>query len=280
MKKSFAILFIIIAITLCFPMYASADMGPKPKIKIIISNPPKGEYYLDLLVDYSSENAYHNHVEPQNNPERIKILESYREGNWRPALLTGTSSPLWGKLTGTPDGDKMVHDFGYMGVPDRYKIAILTDDNRITVSQEITRSTFDSTIYYDFKTNSITQKPVAVSFLLQFLFTCVCTLLIEGVILLLFGFNIKQNWKPFLIINIITQIFLNLILSTVMLSTGLLLAFILYIPLELIILIVEILCFAKFLKQHSKARRVVFAVTANIVSSLIGFIIIPTTFNF
>ena len=35
------------------------------------------------------------------------------------------------------------------------------------------------------------------------------TLVIEGVILLLFGFSLKKNWKAFLLVNIITQIFLT-----------------------------------------------------------------------
>lgn len=280
MKKYFAIMFIIIVASLCFPISASADMGPKPSIKIIISNPPTGEYYLDLLVDYSGENLHKSSDGLKYNPEKIEILKTYRDGIWRPALLTGTSTPLWGKLIGNPDGNKMIHDFGYMGVPDKFKIAILTDDNKIIVSDEIKRSTFNTIVYYDFKTNLAAQKPAAISYLLQFLFTCTCTLLIEGIVLLLFRFNIKQNWKPFLIINLITQIFLNLILSTVMLGNGLMLALILYIPLEMIITAVEIICFAKYLKQHSNTRRIMFALTANVVSFFAGFVIVSITFNF
>ena len=280
MKKIIFIMFAIIIASMCFPVTARADMGPKSSLEIIVSNPPKGQYYLDLLVDYNGKTIYKNIInESEYDTDKIKILKEYRYDNWRPALLTGTRYPLHGKLIGTPEGNKMVHNFSYFGVPDRFKIIILTSDNKVIVSNEIHRKTFNSTVYYNFKTNSAKEKPIILSYLLQFLFTCSCTLVIEGIILLLFRFNIKQNWKPFLTINIITQIFLNFTLSVVMFSQGLLSAYIWYIPLELIILIVEIICFRKYLNQHSKLRRTLFAITANVVSFATGFPIISTVYN-
>lgn len=280
MKRILFIIFAVIIAALCFPATARADMGPKSSLEVIVSNPPKGEYYLDLLVDYNGKTIYKNIIdESQYNADKIKILQEYRDGNWRPALLTGTRYPLHGKLTGTPDGDKMVHDFSYLGVPDRFKIIILTSDNKIIVSNEIHRKTFNSTVNYNFKTNSAKERPIILSYLLQFLFTCSCTLVIEGIILLLFRFSIEQNWKPFLKINIITQIFLNFILSVVMFSQGLLSSYFWYIPLELIILIVEIICFRKYLNQHSKLRRTLFAITANAASFVVGFPIMSIVYN-
>ena len=173
----------------------------------------------------------------------------------------------------------MVHNFSYLGVPDRFKIIILTSDNKIIVSKEIHRKTFNSTVYYNFKTNSAREKPIILSYLLQFLFTCSCTLVIEGIILLLFRFNIKQSWKPFLAINLITQVFLNFTLSEIMFSQGLLAAYIWYIPLELVILIAEIICFRKYLNQHSKLRRTLFAIVANAASFAAGFPIISIIYN-
>lgn len=280
MKRIFFIMLTVIIAVMYFPVTAKADSGPKASLEIIVSNPPKGQYYLDLLVDYNGKTLYKNiRDESQYNADKIKILKEYRDGNWRPALLTGTRPPLRGGLIGTPEGDKVVHKFSYFGVPDRFKIIILTSDNKIIVSNEIYRKTFNSTVYYNFKTNSAKERPIILSCLLQFLLTCSCTLVIEGIILLLFRFSIKQNWKPFLIINIITQIFLNLILSVVMFSHGLIYAYTCYIPLELIILIAEIICFRKYLHQHSKLRRTLFAITANVVSFAAGFPIISTVYN-
>lgn len=279
MKRILFIISAVIITALCFPTAAKADSGPKPSLKIIITNPPKGEYYLDLLVDYSGEKTYKFLKESQYNADKIKVLKEYRDGYWRPALLTGTRVPMWGKLTGTPDGDKMVHDFSYLGVPDRFKIIILTGDNKIIVSKEIKRKTFNSTVYYNFKTNSAKQRPIILSYLLQFLFTCSCTLVTEGIVLILFRFSIRQNLKPFLVINIITQIFLNAFLSTAMFSQGLLAANILYIPLELVILIVEIICFRIYLNEHSKLRRTLFAITANAASFAVGVSIMSIAYK-
>ena len=272
MKRLLFIMVAVIISIICFPVTARADMGPKSSLEIIVSNPPKGQYYLDLLVDYNGKTIYKSIInESKYDADKIKILKEYRYGNWRPALLTGTRYPMHGELIGTPKGNKMVHKFSYFGVPDRFKIIILTSDNKIIVSNEIHKKTFNSTVYYNFKTNSAKERPIILSCLLQFLFTCSCTLVIEGIILLLFRFSIKQNWKPFLTINIITQIFLNFILSVVMFTHGLLTAYILYIPLELIILIAEIICFRKYLNQHTKLRRTLYAITANVVSFVLGF---------
>jgi len=45
---------------LLFPFRTYADIGPKPSIKLIVLNPPKDEYYLDLLINYETKHSYIN----------------------------------------------------------------------------------------------------------------------------------------------------------------------------------------------------------------------------
>jgi len=60
MKKILALITFLIIINLLFPFRTYADIGPKPSIKLIVLNPPKDEYYLDLLINYETKHSYIN----------------------------------------------------------------------------------------------------------------------------------------------------------------------------------------------------------------------------
>jgi hypothetical protein len=59
-----------------------------------------------------------------------------------------------------------------------------------------------------------------------------------------------------------------------MLQDGILAAYIVYIPAELVIVIAESIAYAKVLKEHKTGRRIGYAVTANIVSFIAGILLI------
>jgi len=271
-RKFWLVLFIAVCYALVFPINANADFGPKPSLKIIVKNPPDCEYYLDLLVDYDSEHSYENvKRDDVKHPEMYDRLKNYKENGWRPALVTGTKVPLFGSLVGTRNESHMVHNFSYVGVPDRFKIIIVTEDNDIIVSENaVERKAFNGTAYFDCDTRKLSQDSTALAYIMQFIVTCLATLIIEGLVLILFRFDINKNWKPFLLINVFTQIMLTASVFNAMYTSGIIMALITYIPLELIILAVEATFLAKHLTQHSKQRRVAFAITANIASFAIG----------
>ena len=276
MKKVLLFFLVLLILSFGFPFVANADFGPKPSIEVIVTDPPETEYYLDLLVDYSVNDSYENIREKEVYDENMyNILENYNVDGWRPALVTGTRVPLFGRLTGTQDGDNMVHRFSYVGVPDKFKIIIVTSDGKTIVSQNIIkRKAFNSTAYFDCNTMKITESSLIIAFLSQFITTCSITLIIEGLILILFQFSLKKNWRPFLTINILTQVLLNFVVFGTMYSLGYLVALLVYIPFEIVILILETILFTKHLTQHSKLRRRAFAIIANILSFLLGIIVL------
>jgi len=274
MKKFLSVLLISMSILLAFPLQAYADSGPKPTLKIIVENPPSEEYYLDLLIDYP--NANYSWLDKEKfNPEKLELLNSYRDGNWRPALVTGTIVPMSSSgLIGKVNGNTMIHDFGYIGVPNKFKIIILTNDNKIISSKEVNTYTFDSVVYYDFETNKVKTTSSLGFFALKFLGTCILTLLIEGFIMLFFKFSIKKNWKVFLSINVVTQLLLYICLLLITARSSLIYYLTTIIPIELLILIIEAVYYSKKLKEHSIIRRINYAVVANILSFILGLFII------
>ncbi|WP_077368150.1 hypothetical protein [Anaerosalibacter sp. Marseille-P3206] len=276
MKKTSVFFLVLMVFLLTFPIVASADFGPKPSIEIIVKNPPQTEYYLDLLVDYSRDDSHENiHDKEIYSENMYNILENYNVDGWRPALVTGTKVPIFGKLTGVPDGKDMIHEFSYVGVPDKFKVIIVTSDGETIVSKNVVdRKAFNSTVYFDCETGDLVEKSMVKAYLLQFISTCGITLIIEGLILVLFGFNLKKNWKPFLYINLLTQVLLTLIVFGAMYTSGSFAAILTYIPFEIVILIIETTMFSRYLTQHSKSRRVAFSITANVLSFLLGMIVL------
>lgn len=286
-KKLWKYLFICIVIVINFSIATNvvkADNGPKPTLKIIVVNPPEDEYYLDLLVDYEVNNGYTWLHEEEYNKEKIELFKSFRVGNWRPALLTKTGAPMKGKLIGTREGDKVIHEFGYT-LPEKFKIAILNSDNKFMVSSEIVLNTFNSTIIYDYKNNAIINENEidkngaligTINEMLSskgIVLTCLLTLLIEGIVLILFRFSIKNNVKTFALVNIFTQVLLYVVLILVVNKYSYKYFMTTLISMEVIILMLESMLFSKYLKEHTVKRRILFSIVANLLSFLSGYII-------
>lgn len=264
-KKFLRVLCLTFLLCLMFSCTVFADFGPKPELNILVENPPEGTYYLDLLVPYDSpyqnlinENAY--------DAEKLSLLKNYNDGGWRAALSYGTDIPLFGKLIGEPKTNGTLHCFSYMGLPDNFKIIIVSPDNQLYVSPEIHRNTFKTDMTFDYATHKISQRPLILSYLLQFAMTFGATVIIEGLILLLFGFSLKRNLKPFLTVNLITQLILTATCGTVLLKDGLLSAFISIFPLEVFILIGEAIAYSKLLKPADSKLKIPYAIVANLVS--------------
>lgn len=278
--RSKKILSILLGIVMLFSMTicSHADMGPKPEVTILVKNPPEGTYYLDLLVPFDSEYDNLGDTRASYDATMLAVLENYEEDGWYAALVHGTGIPMWGDLVGEADGAYMSHTFGYFGVPNDFKIIIVTQDGNVHISDEIHRTTYQSTITYDFETGAITQANIVGSYALQFVMTFVPTLLIEGVVLLLFRFSLRKNWLPLLVVNLITQIAMTAILGTAMFRGGLLNSYLLFVPVEIGILFFEMLIYAKFLKQHSLKRRICYALVANITSAIAGWFLLGFEF--
>ncbi len=59
---------------------------------------------------------------------------------------------MWGNLIGEADSERMVHKFGYVGVPDTYRIILVTKSGNVSVSKVYTREALQSSITFDYAT--------------------------------------------------------------------------------------------------------------------------------
>jgi len=270
-KEFITALFTILALLILPASTARADMGPKPEILVKVVNPPQGEYYLDLLT--LDNNSYKQLDLTSYDPVKINLLENYSEEGWKPGLVMGTPAPMWGDLIGEKTKGEMWHRFGYMGVPDEFKLIIITPENKIVVSELINRKALKTIVTYDYQANSVSIEIPTIAYIKQFMGTLIATLLVEGIFMLVFEFSLRKNWISFLLINLFTQAALTITVGVLFIKEGIFTASIVFFPVEIIIIIIESILFAVFLKEHSKKRRVGYAITANVLSAVIGLVI-------
>lgn len=286
MKRcSFILMILTFVFALCFPVTVLADMGPKPSLTIEVENAPDELYYLDLLIPGESPESSNLSADDYDEA-MLELIRANTPEGWHAGMLDGTGVPMWGDIQSDDDTFR----FGYFGVPETYKIIVVTESGAVTVSEEATKDAYQETVTYHYAQSGdsqidaqpddvappeepqIEKTPIFLSYLKQFGVTCTMTLVLEGVVLLLFGFRLKENWKPFLLVNVGTQILLTAVTGVILKQHGLINGYLSFIPMEALIFLAEALLYQKFLNGHSPKRRVSYALTANTVSAVCGFL--------
>lgn len=281
MKKHrlFAFLSIVCLLLAALPVFARADMGPKPQITVRVINPPSEPYYLDLLIPVEENANYDNltwsGIDSIDEPLSNNLREFTRDG-WQLAMLDGTVAPMRGMLESQDD----TFVFGYVGVPDEFRVAVAVKDGG-SASLPIRRTMFQQVFTYDYAANSLaTSSPAPHAVLKQLCLTLFPTLLIEGVLLIMFGFSFRRNWKIFVFTNLTTQLVLSFVLGTAVLRKGTLFAYTIMVPLEIVIFLFEADVFRKRLVSgRAHAHPVVYAFTANAASAVCTFLSVKPLFH-
>ena len=269
-RRLFAAIACILLCLAVLPGTASADSGPKPAVTITVVNAPAGEYYLDLLI--TDPEPDHDNIEVEDyDPALIAGLKSWEGEGWYPALVTGTRAPLFGELTAEADG---IHRFSYHGLPRTFRIAVSGPGGAQATDEPFTRTVFYTHLTYDWETNTITSATSPAGFYgLQFLSTLVPTLIIEGILLWLFGFRARRDWLVFLIVNLVTQAGLHLWIAADLVSIGdSALQYMVLLVAEVPILFLEMAVYVFQLKEHSRLRRAAYAACANVASYALGYL--------
>ena len=291
-RKSLRTLVCALLASLALTTFAFADNGPKPQLIVRVKNAPQEPYYLDLLAkgDWGAEDGNsidgidwnYDGKEDTLDPDLLALLRDNVPAGWHACVAQGTTgAPIYGELysENTDASGNALHWFGYVGVPSTYRIILVTESGKVWVSDILNRRVLQSSVTVNWldDTSAVTVSvPSTIpGYLLQFVATLVPTLLIEGIILLLFQYSWKQNWMAFLSVNLFTQGLLAIASSKLAIQRGLSMFgyLVVFLPAELLILIVEAYLYAGcgMLEGHSKKRAAAYAVTANLVSAILGY---------
>ena len=168
-----------------------------------------------------------------------------------------------------------LHSFRYHGVPDTYRIILVTKSGESWVSDTLHRATLQSSATVDWAKRTASAPSAATAYLLQFFCTLLPTLLIEGVLLLAFGYRSRRSLLVFLLVNLVTQGGFALYLAVTVLNHGVSgWSLLFYIPIELVITLAEVLLDRWLLTEKGKGRAMGYAIVANIHSATVGLLLI------
>lgn len=284
MKRVLAFTLVILLCFMLFPATASADIGPKPSIRVQFEG-LEGECYGTLLSETASTG-----------PSSAWELSGarYPEGEYE----------LWKSFADYEDEDGFYFlqewwdcsdgktlSWGYYP-PSVFKILLyFPKSESFYVSPVYTQYAFDAYYTVDMSAASnggiVAEKSYDYSWeSISVLARIVLTLILELGIALLFSYREKRALRFIALVNVITQIGLNLLLNWINFRSGPMAFTFCYIWLELLVFAVEAVLYAvfipKFSKEHEKKRRpVLYSFTANTASFGLGLLlahIIPGIF--
>ena len=290
MKKSLRTGILLLLAMMLLTVSAFADTGPKPKLTVKVENAPEELYYLDLLAEGEYEHESDSDFNSLNDEERAaldaEMLAALRAAvpeGWHACLAQGVNGPpIWGDLVGEDAGNgTQLHTFGYVGVPDDYRILIVTKSGESWVSDTLHRATLQSSVTVDWTAKTAAAPSAGMAYALQFLCTLLPTLLIEGVLLFAFGYRSRRSRRVFLLVNLVTQGAFAVYLAVIVLNHGVSgWSLLLYIPIEIIITVVELLCYRRLLTERNWERAVGYAIVANVCSATVGALLIDPLWRF
>ena len=289
MKKSLRNSILLLLTAMLLTVSALADSGPKAQLTVKVENAPNELYYLDLLAEGEYEHEGDSDFSSLSDEERAALdadmlaaLRAAVPDGWHACTAQGTNgAPMWGDLIGSDAGGVRLHSFRYHGVPATYRILIVTKIGESWVSDTLHRATLQSSVRVDWAAKTAAAPSAGTAYTLQFLCTLLPTLLIEGALLLLYGYRSRRSWLVFLLVNLVTQGAFAAYLAATVLNHGVSgWSLLFYLPIELIITVVESLLYRRLLTERSWERAVGYAIVANVCSATVGLLLIDPLWRF
>ena len=167
MKRSLRNSILLLLTAMLLTVSALADSGPKAQLTVKVVNAPSEPYYLDLLEkgDYQGHTygsgdgddtysgldwSYSEEEIAALDDELLDALRAAVPEGWHACTAQGTNgAPMWGDLIGSDAGGVRLHSFRYHGVPDTYRIILVTKSGESWVSDTLHRATLQSSATVD-----------------------------------------------------------------------------------------------------------------------------------
>ena len=280
MKKfgRLAALFCMMAVLLA-GMASANSAAPDYLVVVKMRNGPEEPYCLDLIAEGAG--GGNGALEDAPDAELLEALRDAVPEGWYACTAEGTR---YGMMEGELAGADGIHRFEGYDVPKQFRILVVTRSGEKWISDTLEREALQTGVRVDWETRIAKVPPIWGAYVLQFLSTLLPTLAFEGMVLLLFGYAWRKNWRVFLLVNLITQGLLTAVVSQNVVRGGadhysMAVFFFFLIPAEAVIMLVEAGVYWKFLKGYSKGHAVGCAVTANLVSYVAGWFVVHSVWE-
>lgn len=277
MTRKMVSLLICLVLIFSMPITARADIGPKPSVNITFTGIEGESYYGTLLSERRSTGP----------ASAWDGKEGYP--SWKPE----NEQNIWEKFIGYQDAD------GYYFLqewwncsesnqlnwtyypPTPFKILLyFPESDTFYVSPIYERYAFDSYFTVDLSDYDTDGISAVESYdftweLISLVARIVLTILLELAIALLFGYREKCALGFLAIVNIITQVTLNVALNILNYHSGSMGFTLAFIGMEIVVFVIEAIVYKTMLHRYSvaekvKSKGVSYALTANTASFAIG----------
>jgi hypothetical protein len=287
-KKIAIILLCVLTILIIFPNTAKADIGPKPSIVVNFSGSDGQTYYATLLSSEKSTGPFsavndksHTYVHYQKGDKDYEIFLKF--ANYQDA--DGYYFLQYFKNC------TQSNQFSWTYYPPRiFKILLYfpETDSFIISDGHYGRYAFDS--YYTAKISDTSLSAVKsymyINETLSLMARVILTIAAELGIALLFGFRERKQFRFIVIVNVITQLALNIALNIINYRSGVLAFLIFYVLLETVVFLLEAVLYSWYLKKYTQQeipgwKPGIYALVANTFSFGLGIglaFIIPGIF--
>ena len=280
-KKGFILLTAILFISTILPVFVHADTGPKPSVHVSFENMGSELCYATLLSETASTGPFSVW---DGDEEHIELTSDITEDIWRAFVdykdLDGyhfLQRAVW-KVS-----ESKCLTWGYYP-PKAFKILLFyPETGSFLVSGVCERYAFDSYFTADVSENSLEIISVQKSYewqpeILSLVVRILITIAIELLLALLFGFRSRKEVLFIAIVNVVTQIILNILLNIINFKSGQAAFVTGYIMLEIAVFAVEAVIYSVLLRKISEKAKpvwkcVVYALAANAASFVAGMCI-------
>lgn len=280
MRKTLAAVFVCTVLFMTLPITVHADIGPKPSVRITFTGIDGETYYGTLLSERSSTGP-----------------ASAWNGSSAPRIPNRNGGEeIWRKFVSYEDED----DFYFLQEwwdcsesnqlnwtyypPSPFKILLyFPESDTFYVSPIYEMYAFDSYFTVNLSEYPGSRLTAGKSYnytweLISLAARILFTILLELAVALLFGYREKKTLSFFAVVNIFTQIALNVVLNLVNYNSGPLAFTLIYIPLELAVFLIEAALYVPRLpkysaRTHSKIRAAAYAFAANVASYAAGLLL-------
>lgn len=285
--KKLRILTALIVSTMLFlsaAMNASADFGSKPYINVIFTNTGGERYYSTFLAPSTAPWESHAVTEKDLGTEWFAGLNEEEQDAMRSFVEYPAPegySPFRYLLS---DSSEPSLRWSYMP-PDEFIVVVYFPESGRTIGSDICHTYAFGSIFtadlsgqeinVDSRQNIVVEPSYQVgTWLLEFAARALITIAVELVVALIFGYWEKRTLLFFTIVNLATQILLNIILSLANINYGFLIFLFAYLIGEIAVVTFEAVLYGNIIGKYSRhsgtVRAVFYAICANLASLFAG----------
>ncbi|MBU1142843.1 MAG: hypothetical protein KKH92_04275 [Firmicutes bacterium] len=281
-------IFLLILSTIClFPfLTANADVGPKRTLDIEVIGVEE-PYFLELLEQGTLAPIETLETDYPNEDEEGEIFPELLYTFTENGYVSSYFVRAWGVFPSRVSENYFRHSYN---PPSNFKILIIFEDGSYVTSKPVTTSLFNSKVTFDLtdvnlevvvsNAGTIVEDLPVQTMTMELILRIIGTILIELIVLFLFGYATKKSYLFVTYINLITQVTLTGFMfmmkyyyfpvfgELAVLAIG-----------ELLIFTIEIILFRHYLTEKTKNRAMLYALIANFFSLIASFSIMILLMN-